>query len=755
MENKLFIIKYKYPILIITVLLVLFSIPLLLNSNINSDLESYLPDSMQEKVNNDSIEKIFGKSDPIIIVFENKDILQEKTLIRIKKIEDEFSNSSNFEILLSLFNSKNIKGEHGAMVVEDAIEQIPKNIEERNKLAENLKNNELVYKRAVSADFKHCIIILNALHSNKDKELIKEIQEIIKNNPGNEKVSIFGQAYLRYEANQKILRDLLILLPIAMFMMCLFLWFSFKEKRGVILPISAVVASCLISMALISVFGWEISIIGVLIPIMMIAVTNDYGIHIIIKYQELNAEDNNLSMEEIVKKTFLFLKKPIIITGLTTIAGVAGLLTHIMIPAKQMGIVSSIGIAFALLMSLTFIPAFMLFLKKGKARPHFSPSPNNFFNKFLNNIGNFITKKAKTTVIGFAIISVIFAAGIFNLKIAADFNNILPENHSYNKALRTVNKHFGGTKYISIYFEGDIKSPELLNKLNFYESELRKLPETGDINSMASIIRIMSKAIYEPGEEFYNKIPQSRNGVSQLIELYNMSSNPEDFEKIVDFDYSKTIMTIQYNARNMSEINEITDKIEELTKNDPDKKIIGGYSLVEKELSNAVTIGQKNSLLFAFFVIIVLLIIIFRSLYAGLLGSIPLAFSVILTFGIMGIAGIELNIVTALLSSISIGIGVDYTIHIFWRIKAEIAQGNTTEAAVKKSLNTTGKGIIINAFSVILGFSVLFISAFPLIRAFAFLIVISLFLCLVSALVLVPALIILLKPAFLNKKITN
>ena len=113
--------------------------------------------------------------------------------------------------------------------------------------------------------------------------------------------------------------------------------------------------------------------------------------------------------------------------------------------------------------------------------------------------------------------------------------------------------------------------------------------------------------------------------------------------------------------------------------------------------------------------------------------------------------GIELNIVTALLSSISIGLGVDFTIHVFWRLKSELQQSNDWQEAIDNTIRSIGRGITINAFSVMLGFSVLFLSAFPLIQSFAFLIIISLLLCLISALALVPALCLIMKPKFLMK----
>jgi hypothetical protein len=117
----------------------------------------------------------------------------------------------------------------------------------------------------------------------------------------------------------------------------------------------------------------------------------------------------------------------------------------------------------------------------------------------------------------------------------------------------------------------------------------------------------------------------------------------------------------------------------------------------------------------------------------------------------MGWTGIDLNIATALLSSISIGLGVDYTIHMFWRLKKELKSGVDYKSAIVKSLATSGRGIVINALSVIVGFSILFLSAFPLIKSFAFLIIVSIVLCLICALVLIPAICLLVKPKFLTR----
>ena len=743
--------KYEWIILISTILIIGFCIYPLTKMAINPDLMSYLPDDMESKVNNDKIEDIFGKSDPLLIIFETDDVLRDTTLWRIQELSKEFNRMKDFDMVVSLFDSKYIKGEYESMIVDPVIKRIPKTDSRREKLREEIKSNELVYNLIVSQDFRYTMIMLNSVSKSTDEELMAAVYDLLEKYPGDEIITINGQPFLRAEANDKISRDFMILLPIGLLIMAIFLWVSFKEKRGVLLPTFVVTVSILISMALIPVFGWKLSVIGVLIPIMMIAIANDYGIHFIAKYQELNAKFPDMTMKQIVKESTSYLKKPIILTGITTIVGIGGLLTHIMIPAKQMGVVTAVGIFFALVLSLTFIPAMMLFMKKGKIHNSFSNNNPGILDKLLSKTANFITKHPRRVIYIFIVLLIVVVSGFYNFKVASDFNTILPKDHSFNKALDIANNEFGGTKDISLLFEGDMKDPEILRRMDYYEQELEKLPEIGSVTSIASMIRIMSRAINDPDEYFYDQIPDSREAVAQYLELYAMSGDPEDFEDFVDFDYRNAVLHIQYQANDVKTMNQILAKVKELTKDDKNMTIIGGQSLVEKELSHATGVGQKNSLIFAFFAIMILLMIIFRSVAAGLIGSLPLLFAVICTFGLMGWTNIQLDIVTALLSSISIGLGVDYTIHMFWRLKTEIKSGKSYAEAVIVSLKTTGRGITINAFSVIIGFSVLFFSAFPIIQSFAFLIIISLLLCLISALVLIPAICMLTKPKFLTK----
>jgi len=106
------------------------------------------------------------------------------------------------------------------------------------------------------------------------------------------------------------------------------------------------------------------------------------------------------------------------------------------------------------------------------------------------------------------------------------------------------------------------------------------------------------------------------------------------------------------------------------------------------------------------------------------------------------------------LSSIMIGVGIDYTIHFLWRYKGELAAGLSYEDAVKKTLTTTGRGIVFNALSVIIGFAALLVSNFLPVKFFGFLVVVSIGACLIGALILIPALCIVIKPKFLEPNLT-
>jgi uncharacterized protein len=152
------------------------------------------------------------------------------------------------------------------------------------------------------------------------------------------------------------------------------LMISFRQFRGVILPFLVVIMSIIVSMGLVPLMGWKMTTVTIILPVILIAIANGYGIHIISRYQLDNmVAEGKISSKELSKGVFRELAIPVLLTGVTTIAGMLCLMTHTVVPAAQLGILSSAGIFFALMASIFFIPSVLsvlsvpkLVINKGK-----------------------------------------------------------------------------------------------------------------------------------------------------------------------------------------------------------------------------------------------------------------------------------------------------------------------------------------------------------------------------------------------------
>jgi predicted RND superfamily exporter protein len=223
----------------------------------------------------------------------------------------------------------------------------------------------------------------------------------------------------------------------------------------------------------------------------------------------------------------------------------------------------------------------------------------------------------------------------------------------------------------------------------------------------------------------------------------------------MNFDNSKAHILIRLSKPENNIIKKVKKRISECTAGFPAKVTTGGYAIIMADFAASIIKGQISSLMFAVVTVLMLLAIIFRSLKGGLTGSIPLVGSIMLLFGFMGLTGIALDAATALLSSIMIGVGVDFTIQYMWCYNAQLRLGLSYEDATVKALGTIGRSIIINALSVMAGFSALMFSGFTSIRFFGYLVIISIGSCLIGAIVIIPAFLIVFKPRFISMDLTN
>ncbi len=745
------LIRYRYLVIVVSIAIGLGGLAMLPQMKTDPDIRNYIPSEMESRINTDNIEQEFGLQDMIMIVYKDSCILTQSNLRRIKETERQLADLKSIDNTISLFNIRRIYGEQGMMIVDPAVKKFPENDEEIEILKEQLKNNPLAMGTVVSEDFKMSAIAATISQETDENIILSEIDSVINANPGSAEVYFGGLPYIRQAIMKDVRRDALILVPLALFIMLGFLWLAFREWRGMVLPFTIVVLSIAFAMGLAPLVGWKLSILSLLVPIMLIAVANDYGIHMIAKYQELVSFNHDDSNESIVGAMVRKLRLPVIFTGLTTIAGILGLLAHSIIPARHVGVLASAGIALAVLLTLFFLPAWLSLLPKSKPLVGGDKVSGSLLDRSLARLSRMVTSRPRRVLMVSAILTLIFAIGISFIRVDGNQENFFPSKHPVKQASILINKNFGGSQSISVMMEGDIKDPALLRTMDNWTGEIKTMEGVGDSYSIATVLKEMTKALYDENERGYDRIPDTRQAVAQILEIYNMSGDPEDFDRLVDFDYTKAHLMVRFENPATDVVRNAVNKIYSLADRDNIDVTVGGYAYIMLQFSEKILTGQINSLILAILIVLVLLTIIFRSFKGGLISTIPILASVIFLLGFMGITGITLNPATALLSSIMIGVGVDYTIHFLWRYKSELVFSDHREAIIK-TLTTTGRGIVYNALSVIVGFSVLVFSGFTSIRFFGYLVLISIGVCLISALFVIPSILLVFKPSFVEYK---
>ncbi|RPH95085.1 MAG: RND family transporter, partial [Calditrichaeota bacterium] len=610
--------------------------------------------------------------------------------------------------------------------------------------------NDLVRSIVISDDFTLTALFISLNKQASDEKLFQNILDLLEKYPGSEKVYFGGLPYLRLQISRDIRQDLSRLMTIGLILMLAFLYFSLKQLRGVLLPFLVVIMSLIASLGLLPLLGWQVSIPTILLPVMMIAIANDYGIHLVARFQEDHVPPFRYSKKELAQRMFSTLFAPVLLTGLTTIVGMLCLLTHLLIPAKQMGILAAWGVFFALSASLLLLPALTSFLPLPRPVVKENRAHKPRMEKLLFSTGQFITQHPRAIVGVAGLVTGAAAIGLLFIQVDSNADHYYRPHHPVVKASQLINSHFGGSQTISLVMSGDIMNPDLLTKIDEYEKRLSALPQIGATMSIAKVTRQMTRVLNDPGDSLYDAIPSDRNAIAQYFELYAMSGDPTDLEKLVDFPFENAQIVTRINTSSTPELKRLVKKIEKMTAGDPSVTQIGGWGLIFSELADLLVKGQLLSLIYAIVLVSALMMLLFRSIAAGLLSALPLLVSIVVLFGLMGFFNIELNIATTMLSSIMIGIGIDYTIHFLWRYKVERQSGLDYHQAVIRTLLTSGRGITFNAFSVIIGFSALMFSSFMPVRFFGFLIFISILVCFLGALLLMPAVVVLLRPKFLE-----
>jgi uncharacterized protein len=749
-----FIIKFRWVIISVSVTLAVGLGLLIPSSETDPDIRNYIPRNLDSRVTNDSIEKEFGVQDMIMVLFTDSTILNPGDLKQVKNVDRALSRMEGIGTVNSIYTARKIEGRDGMMMVDPLIERIPETPEDMETLRQDILDNRFARDIVVSSDMTAAAITGTINSTVPEYETLSKVDSVIAVQEGDAQILTGGLPYIRQFITRDVNHDAMILIPVALLIMLTVLKLSLGDWRSVLIPFTVVILSTVITLGMIPLLGWKFSIIMSLAPIILISVANNYGIYLVSRHQEFSRSDLPVTGKEIIRSITGSLNMPILFSGLTTIAGLLGLLTHSIIPARQVGILAAAGVSLALAMSLLLIPALIYMQHKPGMKPRPQQNDkNDLISRGLAIISSVVTRRPGRVLLVSLALTILLGTGMVFLRIDTNQENFFPHKHPVRRASEIINSKFGGSQTISVMISGDIKDPVLMQKIDDLTQHLNGSEGVGGVFSISDVVREMSKALYEPSEEGYDMIPSSSAAIAQMFELYNMSGNSDDFKQLMNFENTKAHLLVRLSRPDNKIVRDLRDDIKSFTADFPAAVTTGGYAIIMIDFAQKIINGQVSSLAFALIIVLILLTIIFRSVKGGLTASIPLAASIIIQFGVMGITGVAIDAATALLSSIMIGVGVDFTIQFLWRYKSELRKGVTHHEAVTTTYRTTGRSIVINGLSVMAGFSATLLSGFLSIRFFGYLTLLAIGSCLIYAIIVMPAFMLWFKPAFIESNV--
>ncbi len=747
------ITHYPKTIIFINLLVItLLALPIY-KIHINPDLQALIPSDDPDVIRMEELEEEFGGLDVILISYHSEDVFSRKGLEMIENLSYDLEGLPEIDHIISLTNYESILSDDESMTVDKFIQEFPSSQHESDSLAQCAIADPMLGRLLVSADREYTAIIIYPNPDTDEVTTVSAIQNLlIPYQKEKHDLRLGGMPVIRAQISDDIGHDTSTFIPAGMLLIAVLLYFSFRSRRGVVLPLLVVLLSILGTLGLMAWLGLMLSVISSIMPIMLIAVASAYGIHIITRYfEDCAVLPDTADSKEIVTSVIEHMLRPLFLAGLTTVIGFLSLLSHILPASREVGVLTAFGVALAFAISITFIPAVLVLTQKPSSDRQDKNTANRLLSRILVRIGRLVFHHRTVIFSAFAVITIIAAIGIPKVELDSNPLNYYGPDSDVRVINNIIEERFGGSTTMSVVVEGDIKSPEVLNQIDQIQKFLEGREGVGYTLAITDFVKLMNQSMNGGDPAFYT-IPDSRQLVSQYLLLYSWESSDGYLDSYVDYDYRTAQIVIRLNTMDVYYMVDLQEELNQFLNQNirvDNKPKSEGYAVLLGNLMPMMVKGQIRSLVLSVILAALVTGLVFRSLSAALISAMPLAFAITGVFGLMGYLGIYLNTATSMLSSIMIGIGIDYTIHFLFRFRTEIRNGLGDEEAIVKTLSTTGQGIIINGFSVMMGFAVCMLSTFIPIFFFGWLISVSIFMCLIAALTLLPLVLILTRPKFI------
>ena len=684
---------------------------------IDDDMMKLLPADLDSKIAWDEIQDEFGSTELIYIAFgeKGKSVFNSKTFADMWDLSKTLESTDQIEEVFSLVNTNRIDNVDDFMEVDDLQTKRDLTQAEVDDIQNYLLKNPSLKKRFISENDEYFVITAQP-YTNEEFDVFSKIvvdksDEILD---GYE-IHYGGNAYISGIMPGLIRDDAFSLMRFGMLIMIFTLLLNLRSIAGVAMVLMVIILSLF---SMIGAMGWIYYFTGsnkflftlanTSMPIILLTIANSDGVHIVSKFfREMRSKKDT---RKAVASTMDSLLVPIFVTSVTTISAFLIMTTSPIQPLIGYGISMSIGITWAWFLSSLLLPA-VISLKKWNPEDTAFTKPS-FFEKLVDKLGSAVLNHPKR-VFGTGITIVII--GLFGVtKVTVDVNmrNFFKPGTEIRDSMDFMDNEMNGTVDIRVRVEGDIKDPQTLSSMDELQSFMVKDEQVSTSFSIADVVKQMHRTVMNDDLR-YETIPENRGKVNNLFTMYSMSGDPDDFEALVDYEYKIGLITAFADVMSTEQIFSYTNKLNEhIDKNfNDDSKIdVTGMIVVFRDLVILIVQSSFVSIFASLLVIGILASLFFKRALWGLLAVVPLTSAVIINFGFMGFFGIELSHVTAILSSIIIGVGVDFAIHYISQYR-RLSRTISSKTVSKEVVEDVGYPIVLDAASN-MGFGALVFSTF-------------------------------------------
>lgn len=751
-----FAIRHPKRVIWATVALTLLFGTQLPNIRTDTNPKNMLPETSDVRVWNDSVDKTFGLyEDTIVVGVENEaGLLNRETLGRISRITDAI-------LALPGVASRDVNGfttithvtaEAGTLKVGPLMPGAPKTDAEVDDLRRALSGNALFTDRVISKDGKTTAIYVPLEEGANGAEIADKMREIVAKEPGPERYYIAGDPVARDTFGAEMFKLMGIFSPIAGMIMFVAIQLMFRNLSLSFAMMGVAMAAIVWSIGLLIGAGFPVHIMSSMAPVFLMAIATD-SIHIFNEFYFRYHENHDKAAA--IRETMATVSRPVRFTALATATGFAVLLFMNIVPVQVFGGLIAFGTVILRLFSFSLIPAILTFVKEDKlalASAHEEVSEDRVA-RILGGIGRIgTTRPLATVLVGLLLV----AAALFGTSKIHVNNNLVAwfkDGSEIRVADTAMNKALGGTSlgYLVVKMPkaDDIKAPETLRWIEGLQHHLEDMPVVGKTFSVADYVKRINRVLHDDQAAF-DAVPETKDSVGQYLFLFSMSAKPSDLDNVVDPSFQQAAIWIQmktWDAEAMHQVIEAANAYQAAHPLAAQVKPAGiaYFNLVwNDEVLGDLVLGLSLALV----VVFVILALDFRSAKWALVAYVPLIFTILLIYGVVGFVGKDFDMPLSVMSTLSLGMAVDFAIHFVSRFRQHLAEtGGKTDEDIRAALLWTaarpGKGIFRNAVLFAAAFSVMLAAPLtPYMAVGAFIVAMMLISALLTILYL-PALVML------------